>query len=120
MLYDALTHMPIRRETDAERRAAAAAREVGDVDGWIVVDGRLCYVRQAVQRRAAAPAGQTLRASIIAEMRRRQYGVGELARKAGVSRPWLSRWLTKPGRLAREDTLDRLRKALGLSDGANS
>ena len=57
---------------------------------------------------------QTLRASIIAEMRRRQYGVGELARKAGVSRPWLSRWLTKPGRLAREDSLDRLRKALGL------
>jgi transcriptional regulator with XRE-family HTH domain len=47
-------------------------------------------------------------------MRRRQYGVGELARLAGVSRPWLSRWLTKPRRLAREDTLDRLRKALGL------
>jgi hypothetical protein len=114
MLYDALTHMPIRRETDAERRSAAAAREVGDVDGWIVVDGRLCYVRQAVRRPPVILAGQTIRASIIAEMRRRQYGVGELARLAGVSRPWLSRWLTKPGRLAREDTLDRLRKALGL------
>ncbi len=129
--------MPIRRETDAERRAAAAARDVGDVDGWIVVDGRLCYVRDASRRprgirtvvavrsgRWDDPAtwrvegndttSQTLRASIIAEMRRRQYGVGELARLAGVSRPWLSRWLTKPGRLAREDTLDRLRKALGL------
>lgn len=114
MLYDALTHMPIRRETDAERRAAAAAREVGDVDGWIVVDGRLCYVRDPSRRPPVILAGQTLRASIIAEMRRRQYGVGELARLAGVSRPWLSRWLTKPRRLAREDTLDRLRKALGL------
>jgi len=71
MLYDAITHMPLRRDTDVERRAAAAARSVGDVDGWIVVDGRLCYVRHASRRPPAILASQTLRASIIAEMRRR-------------------------------------------------
>ena len=56
---------------------------------------------------------QTIKARIVAELKRRGYTQQEFAAKVGVTRSWLNRWL-RGHRQAREDALDRMLKALGL------